>query len=219
MWWNPTRDDFKCFDSGIVDGLGNLSRTKLLSLQAIMTSLEDRIKEHKKSFPKPNHLLLSLVKAMQDAYHCLSALKTTFSEMRFSVTEFQHYYLKVHGCLDYLELYKPCMDGRKPPAETVANCIGAFTHIPRVAQDFHTAGLPVWLFRPSKAWDTPFQCNILELVTPIIPTDILTVSHHDPPFPPIFRGPANDPNRHSAIHTYSQTWLVFKDSFEVSSNG
>lgn len=107
--------------------------------------MEDRIEDHKQANPDPNKLLLLLVRAMQDAFAHLKSLKTTFSEMRVGVTEFQCYYLEIHGCLDYLKLYKPCMDGARPRAETVENCIGAITHSPHIVQDFHAAGLPIWL--------------------------------------------------------------------------
>src|SRR6266498_177471 len=55
--------------------------------------------------------------------------------------------------------------------------------------------------------------NILEVVTPLNPTDIICVSQHDPPFSPIFRGFATEPEKHAAIHIYSQGWMVFKDPF------
>ena len=64
--------------------------------------------------------------------------------MRVAITEFQRYYLEIYGCLDYLEIYKPRMDRRRPPAESIVNCIGAITNIPRIVQDFYMAGLPVW---------------------------------------------------------------------------
>ena len=185
----------------------------------MLTSLESRFEDYKKSSsPKPNIHLLSIMKAAQDACLRLGSLKTTYSKMRFGVTEFQRYYLEVCGSLDYLEIYKPRMDGQKPPAETAANCIGAFTNVARIAQDFHTAGLPVWLLRPSELWDTPVECNILEVVTPVNPTDALCVSPHDPPFAPIFSGPASHPNRHGAIHIYSRHWLAFKDPFDGGSS-
>jgi hypothetical protein len=218
MWWNPTLDDFKSFDGSLADGLGELSRSKYLSFQKMMMSLENRIEEYKTTRQKPNNLLLAIAKAMRDACIRLGSLKTTFSEMRFGVTEFQRYYLEVRGCLDYLEIYKPRMDGLKPAAETVANCVGASTNIARVVQDFHTAGLPIWFLRPSTLWDNPYTCNILEVVTPLNPADLLCVSPHDPPYPPIFRGLATDPDRHAAIHAYSRTWLVFKDPFGVDSS-
>ena len=136
MWWDPTRDDFKSFDGSLVDGLGELSGSKLLSLRTMMSSMEDRIEDHKSAFPKTNNLLLLLVRAMQDAFTRLNSLKTTFSEMSVGVTEFQRYYLEIRGCLDYLELYKPRMEGAKPAATTVVNCIGTITNILRIVQDF-----------------------------------------------------------------------------------
>ena len=75
----------------------------------------------------------------------LNSLNTTFAEMRIGITKFQHYYLELYGCLDYLEIYKPWMEGARPPAESVMNCMGAITNIPCVVQDIYTAGVPVWL--------------------------------------------------------------------------
>ena len=43
MWWDPTHDDFKTFDSGVVDGLGELKRSKFLLLRGLMINLESRL--------------------------------------------------------------------------------------------------------------------------------------------------------------------------------
>ena len=47
MWWDPFCDDFESFGGSIVNGLGQLLGSKLLSLQKMMSSIEDRIKDHK----------------------------------------------------------------------------------------------------------------------------------------------------------------------------
>jgi hypothetical protein len=177
-------------------------------------NLEDRVEEYKKTAMKQNNFLLLMVKAMQDACLHLGLLKTTFSEMKFGIIEFQHYYLEVCGLLDYLELHKPHMDGQRPPATTVSHCVGAFTTIAHTVQDFHTAGLPIWFIRPQKYWDTPVSCNILEIVSPLNPASSLCVSEHDPPFSPIFRGFATSYEKHDTIHGYSRQWLVFRDPFQ-----
>jgi len=215
MWWDPTPDDFKYFGGSLVDGLGKLSGSKLLSLQKMMSSMESRIEDHRKAFPNPNRLLLLLVRDMQDAFTRLDSLKTTFIEMRVGVAQFQHYYLEIYGCLDYIEIYKPRMDGARPAAESVVNCMGAISNIPHIVQDFYTAGLPVWFLRPSAAWYSPVRvkCNILEIVTPLNPANVLCVTEHYPPFPAIFYGSATDPKRLNAFYTYSCMWLVFKDPF------
>jgi hypothetical protein len=213
MWWDPTPNDFESFGGSVVDGLGELSGSKLLSLRNMMSSMEDRMEDHKQAFKNPNKHLLMLARAMQDSFTRLDSLKTTFTEMRIGVTEFQRCYLEIYGCLDYLEIYKPRMDGARPAAESVMNCVGAITNIPRIVQDFYTAGLPVWFLRPSTTWDSPVRCNILETVTPLDPADVLCVSEHYPPFPAIFNGFPNDPNRHRAFYANSRKWLVFKDPF------
>jgi hypothetical protein len=222
MWWDPTSDDFDFFGASIVDGLGELSKSKIYSLEAAMKDLESRIEDYKQTCTDsrpPNVYLLSMVRAMQDAFVRLSSLKTTFTEMRFGLAEFQRYFLEVRGCLDYLVLYMPRMDARKPAATTVANCVGVFTNIPSVVQDFHSAGLPVWFLRPCKSWETPMTCNIVKMVSHVSPADILCVSEHDPPFPPIYCGYMTSCRRHSAMIAYSRAWLVLKDPFEDRPKG
>ena len=213
MWWDPTHDDFKPFGDGLVDGIGELSGSKLLSLRKMLSGMEGRIEDHKRAFPNPNKHFLMLVRAMQDSFARIDSLKTTFTEMRVSVAEFQRYYLELYGCLDYLEICAPRMNGVKPAADSVMNCIGAFTNIPLVVQHFYTAGLPVWFLRPSTFWDTPTRCNILKTVTPLDPADVLCVEDHYPPFRSIFYGSSNDPKRYAAFYIQSRMRLVFKDPF------
>ena len=214
MWWDPTSDDFKSFGSSLIGGLGELSGSKLLALQKMKSSVEDRIEDHKQNFPHTtNKHLLMLTRAMQDSFTRLSSLKTTFADMKLGVTEFQRLYLETCGCLDYLEIHKPRMDGHRVPAESVMNCIGAVTHNPSIVQDFFNAGLPVWFLRPLSDWDSPIKCNILEIVTPLDPADVLCVEEHYPTFPAIFFGSPSDPKKHSAILAHSRKRLVFKDPF------
>ena len=184
-----------------------------------MSDMEDGIEQHKWGSLSPNKLLLLLTRAMQDTFVHLHSLKTTFTAIRIGITKFQQYYLEICSCLDYLEFYKPRMDGSQPAAETIANCIWAITNIPCIVQDFHTAGLPIWLLQPSTVWGTPVKCNILEIVTPLNPADVLCVSQHYPPFPTIFYGSVTDVSKHAAVYTHSQKWLTFKDPFEGFSKG
>jgi hypothetical protein len=202
---------FDSFDGGLVDGTGELLKSKFIVFDAMRKNLEDKVEEYKKTAIKQNNFLLLMVKAMQDACLHLSLLKTTFSEMKFGVTKFQRYYLKVCSLLDYLELHKPCMDGQRPPATTVLHCVGAFMTIVHTVQDFYTAGLPIWFIQPQKYWNTPISCNILKIVSPLNPASSLCVSEHDPPFSLIFRGFVTS---YDAIHGYSRQWLVFRDPFQ-----
>jgi len=107
MWWDPTCDDFQSSDSSLVAGLGFLVRSKFYEFEVKMRHLEDRIEEYKKTTMKPNTLLLLLERVMHDSCVRLGSLKTTFTEMRFGVADFQRNYVEVYALLDYLELYKP----------------------------------------------------------------------------------------------------------------
>jgi hypothetical protein len=214
MWWNPTRSDFFPLENGVLDGLGQLSTSKYWTFQEMSKGLKERVEIYKKK-SSSNSQLTVLVRAMDDALIRMGSLKSPFGLMWFKITEFQRLYLEIYAFLDYMEIYKPRMDGHQPPATTAVNCIGAFTNIPEIAQFFHRAGLPIWYIQP---WKTgPFPYNVLSVVTPLDPADSLCISSHEPPFPVIFRGYMNVREKHDAIQSYSRKWLVFKDPFHDGS--
>ena len=130
--------------------------------------------------------------------------------MRFSVTELQRLYLEVLAFVDYIEIYKPRMDGARSPAKEPAACIGAFTSVPRVVEDFLDAGLPVYFIRPAAAVFTTSPPKILSVVSLLEPEAHLELRDSTPRFPTIFKGPTNTPMKHLAMHRYSRTWMVYK---------
>ena len=214
MWWNPTRTDFLPLENGVLDGMGQLSTSKYWGFQEMSKALNERVDNYKRT-STPNTLLSLLVRLMDDALIRMGSLKSPFGLMWFKITEFQRLYLETHALLDYLEIYKPRMDGHQSSASKVANCIGAVTNIPQIVQYFHRAGLPIWFLRP---WKTgPFPNNILTVVSPLNPDDSLCVSPRDPPFPAIYRGYLNSKEKHDAIHSFSRKWFVFKDPFRDDS--
>ena len=209
MWWNPTRADFFPLENEILDGIGQLSTSKYWIFQEASKNLKERVEKYRKSTSNP--LLSLLVRLMDDTLIRMGSLKSPFGLMWFKISEFQRLYLEVYALLDYLEIYTPRIDGQQPPATSVANCIGAFTNIPNIAQAFHRAGLPIWFLHP---WKTgPFPYNVLAVASPRDPEDSVCISPHDPAFPVIYRGYVNSREKHEAIHSYSRKWLVFKDPF------
>jgi len=104
MWWDPTCDDFQSSDGSLVDGLGFLVRSKFYEFEVKMRCLEDRIEEYKKTTMKPNTLLLLLERVMHDSCVRLGSLKTTFTEMRFGVADFQRKFMPcwtISSCINH----------------------------------------------------------------------------------------------------------------------
>jgi hypothetical protein len=214
MWWIPTRRDFISSSGGAMDGIGCLSSARYSNFEEMRKELGKRITAHCQYNSKPNDVLLLLARDMLNVSTRLGSLKTTFTQMLFSVTEFQRCYLKTVAILNYLEFYKPCMYGNLPATTTAAKCIGAFTNMPSVAQDLFTAGIPVWFCQPIQSG--PFLHNVISIVTPLDFAQILCLEKPDPPFPVIYDGPLNIYEKHNALHKFSQSWLVFKDPFQYT---
>ena len=217
MWWDPTESDFTHCPNGLVHGLGQLSKNMLEKFDACREELVKRIDEYKVKTSSPNYYLLALSKAMNHAGIRLGCIPSSFREMNFGVTEFQRYYLEMLGILDYLEVYKPRIDGAAARASTASadNRIGIFTSNARVAQEFYDAGLPVWFIRETtKLIENPnIHPNVLKLVETRRPEQFLVITESTPPFPVIYRGHTNKPQKYASMHVFSRTWMVYQDPF------
>ena len=189
MWWNPTCGDFISTEFGVLDGLGKLRSARYAQFQTMKREMVDRVDNYRRKSPQSNHWVFALEKMLVHACTHLGHLSTTFTQMVLGVTDFQRYYLELLGLLDYLETYLLRMNGIQPAATTVEKCVGAITVLPRVIQDFVTAGIPVWFVQPCKTG--PFPYKVLNVVTPFESSQFLCLDKHDPPFPVIYNGDSN----------------------------
>ena len=73
----------------------------------------------------------------------------SFCHAQFVVCDLQRVWLHLWAMLDYMEIFKPRMDGLAPPSQGVHDTVGCYTNSIWVAQDMYTAGLPSWLIRSS----------------------------------------------------------------------
>lgn len=217
MWWDPNRDMFIASDGGILLGTGSLSPDKVAAFRGMEQELQARVHAYRETSdrPPPKHaldLIATIATALSNALIRLSSLKTSFTQMWFTITKFQHYYLELMGLLDYMQIYQPRMRGWKPAASTVNDRVGVFTINESVVQDFHRAGLPVWYLCPWKGG--PFDRNVLVVVEPTLSD--ARMDDHDPPFPTIYTGLLGGPEVVDSIHQFSRTWLSHKDPFRGS---
>ena len=217
MWWDPAESDFVYSPNDLVNGLGQLSTDMCEKFDACRKELLRRIDGYKGQTNLPNYYLLSISKAMSHAGIRLQCVPSSFKEMKFGVTEFQRYYLETLGLLDYLEVYKPRMDGAATRASigSADNRVGVFTSSTRVVQEFYDAGLPVWFIRETKMLiENPnTNLNVLKLVEAQRPEQFLVVAESDPPFPVVYRGQTNTPQKYASMHAFSRTWMVYQDPF------
>jgi len=136
--------------------------------------------------------------------------------MTFDVTEFQRYFFKVLGLIDFLEIYELYMQGQAPHATSAADCLGTFTNNPQFAPQLFDASLPLYLIWTHKLIKAN-KPKLLNFVSYFMPTDLIHMEV-DPPFPTIFEGSTMDHKKHASIHNYSRTWLVYGDSFGDKEN-
>jgi hypothetical protein len=216
IWWTPTIGDFSFPpNSGPVSGLGKLCQPRVNELRTSFSFLRDRVKKYQQSIP-PERNSLNIqpsVKWLEQVLDQLYSVQMSFRHIEFVVRDLQRVWLHVWAILDYMEIYKPRMDGHALPGGGVADTIGTFTTSIRVAQDMFLAGLPCWLIRPS---DTFVDQKISAIGEIFHPKDYIVLKPHKFNYPVIFKGPATDHQKYRAIETFARNFLCSQDPFSMS---
>ncbi|KDQ55339.1 hypothetical protein JAAARDRAFT_48729 [Jaapia argillacea MUCL 33604] len=212
MWWTPDESSFVPIQDGSLCGLGKLSKEKLEHFRSLMVECVSRWEAFQQKWTSCASFAILCV-AMKHSFVRLQNLATSRRGLMMAVTEFQHYYLEIVGGLDYMEIYRPVMDGLAPPTPTLASVIGAFTFEPSVAQWCFAAGIPIWLIRPrSSLLPSTVLCTRVEL-TP--PNDLLEWQDWSlEPLPIIFTGYAGSDYKIGQIHKFSRV-LPFPNPFSL----
>jgi hypothetical protein len=138
----------------------------------------------------------------------------SFRHIEFVVRDLQRVWLHVWAILDYMEIYKPRMDGLALPGDGVADTVGTITMSIRVAQDMFLAGLPCWLIRSSRTFRDEKIFAIAEIFHP---KDYIILEPHKYNYPVIFQGPATALEKYRAIETFARNFLCSQDPFAISS--
>ncbi|KAJ7479318.1 hypothetical protein B0H11DRAFT_2233752 [Mycena galericulata] len=165
MWWNPSPDEFEV-GSAVTRSLGRLKYKYLSQFLPPINELIQRCKTLRNSSPKlVSPLFGELIQNILIWFEQLQTLPTTFPKMLFAVTSLQRAFLELDALYEYMTIYKPRIDNylaSAPAGTAVAQCVGAFTTVPTVAQQLWAAHLPFWFMRPVEVFDLE---NIWTVVT------------------------------------------------------
>jgi hypothetical protein len=207
--------DFSCPPlNGPVSGLGKLCRPRYNELRTSVIFLTDRVTKYQSTSAGRNTPILQpSVKWLQQVLDQLLSVQMSFRHIEFVVRDLQRVWLHVWAILDYMEIYKPRMDGFAPPGDGVADTIGTFTTSIRVAQDMFLAGLPCWLIRSSSAFGDEKIFRIAEIFHP---KDYFVLEPHKFNYPVIFKGPATSLEKYHAIELFARNFLCTRDPFAMS---
>ena len=217
IWWTPTIADFSCPPrNGPVSGLGKLSHPRYNEFRTSVLFLIERVTKYQQSLPagRSSPVLQPSVKWLQQVLDQLYTVQMSFHHYQFVVRDLQRMWLHIWGVLDYMEIYKPRIDGLVPPGHGVANTIRTFTSSIRLAQDMFLAGLPCWLIRSSSAFGDVKVFSIAEIFHP---KEYIALEPHKFSYPVIFKGSASATEKYHAIECYAHNFLCTRDPFAISS--
>ncbi|KAL0565066.1 hypothetical protein V5O48_016967, partial [Marasmius crinis-equi] len=125
-------------------------------------------------------------------------------------SSFQRWYLELVGALDWVEVYKPIMDGQKTASESVsrkaAAAMGAFTYSVADCEFLFRANLPFWYVRSSKHQLTKRLDSMVDPVTPessrLCMEDLTSPARHV-----IYEGPGSDVRKAASIEKFGSAIL------------
>ncbi|KAJ7192981.1 hypothetical protein GGX14DRAFT_405890 [Mycena pura] len=223
MWWNPSPHDF-IVGSAVTRGLGKLRNRCIEKFLPFVNEVVAICKELKRTSRTPiSPLFGELIQHILMLLEQLQTLPTTYTKTVFAVTSLQRACLELDVLYYYITVYKPRIDsyfscppnnptsiaGGLPP---LAQCIGAFTTIPGVAQQLWSAGLPFWFLRPTFVFDSE---NILSIV-PLEEACFEVPDTHADGTPPIVYSGNSTEDKIAAIHSAAKQNPWYRDPFETA---
>lgn len=197
-----------------LSGLGYLSHRLIIRLRQFIQrmiephfarwitqhdSLPDNYKATRVSlFP---HLYTLIHRSMRH----LDSLPLMITQVFFVFAELQRYLLEYIACKDYMDIYKPRMDGTLPRAVSIADVIGAFVVGPDEADSFVRAGIPVWFIREAKFAGA---VRVDALVEPRMAADHLCMMDAYHLHRVSYSGPGTHINKYRVFAEYSRSYLT-----------
>ncbi|KAJ6632042.1 hypothetical protein B0H10DRAFT_2206452 [Mycena sp. CBHHK59/15] len=215
MWWDPSQEDF-VVKSSVMRGLGRLHWKATSRFVPPINDLVVRCKELQRRSPIPlSPLFDGLILTVLMWIKQLQTLPTTYLKMVFAVTSLQRAFLELDALYNYMTIYKPCIENYLSASTvdpTVAQCVGAFTTVPAVAQQLWSARLPFWFLRPTYVFDTE---NIL-VVVPLQEPHFVNSDTPGDGAPPVVYSGNSTMEKIAAIHRAAVQTPWYRDPFETA---
>ncbi len=219
LYWLPTKTDFyEANFTGECRDLGFLLHQKFVWLQ----NWVNLTVEHGKGTTfsqgakdlKHGYTLL-----LHDLLEHLQYLPMSLEKVQISVWETQHVTIYLRVLIDYMLIYKSCMDTVLDGAMSRSadhELMGAYTSDPQVAQSFLHAGIPVWII-----WPVDQLSNIcINRVDHFQePSFFMSLDQHCAKFHPIFKGHGLSAERYYAFDKFLCSNVRFPNIFTWTESG
>ncbi|KAK7040667.1 hypothetical protein VNI00_009573 [Paramarasmius palmivorus] len=176
-WWAMFGEtDFE-ERNGSVSGIGKWKESALEIYKDDYIALQKRAGAHREqrrlSNQAPN-IVVSVLSYQLDIV--LGYLRHHTAPLRVAqqlLRSFQRWYLELTAALDWVELFRPAMEGKVvPPQQNYVERVGAFTYNDVDRQHLRNAGVPVWHVQPNG--EKPFAGFYKE--TPFTTPDMLGIT-------------------------------------------
>ncbi|KAK1233634.1 hypothetical protein PQX77_003204, partial [Marasmius sp. AFHP31] len=222
-WWvSPPPEAFVQESDSAVKGLGRWTKDFVSQYEPDCDQIRERVSNYQSSQPsaaKVNPVVPALEGQLERTLRYLLTMPLPLHQARQLWSFFQRWYLELMGALDWLEMYKPIMDGRSPLSETTcvkaAVTIGAFLTSVKDCEFFFIAGLPFWFVRSTEHHPTT---RVDEEAVPITPESLGLcfddiMSHRKDI---LYHGPLRDLKKATAVERFGMAIVDFgTDPFSV----
>jgi hypothetical protein len=204
--WTPSCGDFIQSLSSGLSGLGSIACREMEELEHCKRDIMHDAREYLERHPE-DAVVLAARSATAFSWVRLSTLLGKYEEKALEISEFQRNWLDLRASLDYLQIYHPRMYSNDGYA-SVEPRIGCFTTQPIVAQEFYSAGIPVWLIRSLDSIG-PEICitKICSMSEP--PCDIRMDLRPNENYPVIYRGPGDHPLHYIEQHKFTRSRMLY----------
>ncbi|KAK7037344.1 hypothetical protein VNI00_011094 [Paramarasmius palmivorus] len=151
-WWDMlARDHFEEAE-GSMSGLGRWKEGSLDIFKEDYIALRRRAREHEAARVQigssPNMVVSILLAQLDNTLGYLLHVTVPFKQAQQLLCRFQRWFLELTAALDWIEVFRPIMEGKRSKGKDSVDRVGTFTGDLVEYKQLHSAGIPTWHIRP-----------------------------------------------------------------------